>query len=50
MQKSLSQHLPEALTSFNIDAGKNENALYYDLVFERVERGGFIITDNVLWS
>jgi predicted O-methyltransferase YrrM len=32
-----------------IDAGKNENALYYDLVFDRVQRGGFIITDNVLW-
>jgi caffeoyl-CoA O-methyltransferase len=33
-----------------IDAGKKHNALYYDLVFERVRSGGFIITDNVLWK
>ncbi len=32
-----------------IDAGKEDNALYYDLVFDRVELNGFIITDNVLW-
>jgi len=44
--------IPTLTGSFDmvyIDAGKNENALYYDLVFDRVERGGFIITDNVLW-
>ncbi|TAK37212.1 MAG: O-methyltransferase [Saprospiraceae bacterium] len=45
--------VPTLAGSFDIvyiDAGKNENALYYDLIFDRVERGGFIITDNVLWS
>ncbi|MFQ5445662.1 MAG: O-methyltransferase [Saprospiraceae bacterium] len=44
--------IPTLAGSFDIvyiDAGKNENALYYDLVFDQVERGGFIITDNVLW-
>jgi predicted O-methyltransferase YrrM len=24
--------------------------LYYDLVFEKVRLGGFILADNVLWS
>ena len=33
-----------------IDAGKKHNALYYDMVFDRVRQGGFIITDNVLWK
>jgi caffeoyl-CoA O-methyltransferase len=33
-----------------IDADKRNNALYYDLVFEKVRSGGFILADNVLWS
>jgi predicted O-methyltransferase YrrM len=33
-----------------IDAGKKHNALYYDMIFDRVRKGGFIITDNVLWK
>lgn len=33
-----------------IDAGKNYNALYYDLVIERLRPGGIILVDNVLWS
>jgi len=33
-----------------IDAGKNDYGLYYDLVFEKVKIGGFILADNVLWS
>ena len=33
-----------------IDAGKNHNALYYDLVVERLRPGGIILVDNVLWS
>lgn len=32
-----------------IDAGKKDNAFYYDLVFDRVELGGFLLIDNVLW-
>ncbi len=33
-----------------IDADKKNYALYYDLVFDKVRSGGFIIADNVLWS
>lgn len=33
-----------------IDADKINYALYYDLVFEKVNKGGWIIADNVLWS
>ncbi len=33
-----------------IDADKKNYAAYYDLVFDRVRSGGYIIADNVLWS
>ena len=33
-----------------IDADKSGYAEYYDLVIDRVNPGGIIITDNVLWS
>lgn len=33
-----------------IDADKKDYALYYDLIFDKVKKGGFIIADNVLWS
>ena len=33
-----------------IDADKLNYANYYDLVFEKVRSGGYIIADNVLWS
>ena len=33
-----------------IDADKRNNALYYELVLDRLRPGGFILTDNVLWS
>ncbi len=33
-----------------IDADKENYSLYFDLVIEKVESGGFIIADNVLWS
>jgi caffeoyl-CoA O-methyltransferase len=33
-----------------IDADKKSYALYYDLVFDKVKKGGYIISDNVLWS
>ncbi len=33
-----------------IDAGKQEYALFYDLVIDRVPPGGLLIADNVLWS
>lgn len=33
-----------------IDAGKMNNGIYYDMIFDQVQQGGFIITDNVLWG
>ncbi len=33
-----------------IDADKPNYSNYYDLVFDKVRTGGFIIADNVLWS
>ncbi len=33
-----------------IDADKENYARYYDLVFDKVKPGGYIIADNVLWS
>ncbi len=32
-----------------IDADKKNNETYYDLVFDKVRKGGLIIVDNVLW-
>ena len=33
-----------------IDADKENYALYYDLIFDKINTGGYIIADNVLWS
>ncbi len=33
-----------------IDANKREYITYYNLVFDKLNRGGYIIADNVLWS
>jgi caffeoyl-CoA O-methyltransferase len=33
-----------------IDADKKNYSNYYDLVFDHVPSGGFIVADNVLWS
>jgi predicted O-methyltransferase YrrM len=33
-----------------IDADKRNNALYYELVFDKLRPGGFLLVDNVLWS
>ena len=33
-----------------IDAGKNDYAMHYDLVIDKVRPGGFILADNVLWD
>lgn len=33
-----------------IDADKENNANYFDLVIDKVRPGGFILADNVLWS
>lgn len=33
-----------------IDADKENYALYYDLIFDKLSVGGYMIADNVLWS
>jgi len=33
-----------------IDADKQNYALYFDLVISRMNKGGIILSDNVLWS
>lgn len=33
-----------------IDADKTNYSNYYDLIFDKVNSGGYIIADNVLWS
>jgi predicted O-methyltransferase YrrM len=33
-----------------IDADKKNYVNYYNLVFDKVRKGGFILADNVLWS
>ncbi len=33
-----------------IDADKKNNLTYYNLIFDKIRKGGLIIVDNVLWS
>nr|MBA2406970.1 O-methyltransferase [Chitinophagales bacterium] len=45
--------IPELNVSFDlvfIDADKINYTKYYELVFDRVNSGGVILADNVLWS
>jgi len=43
-------YMPETFDLVFIDADKPNYANYYNLVFEKLRTGGFIIADNVLWS
>lgn len=42
--------LPETFDLVFIDADKPNYSNYYNLVFDRVRSGGYLIADNVLWS
>jgi len=42
--------LDESFDIVFIDADKVNYSNYYNLVFNKVRKGGFIIADNVLWS
>ena len=58
--KQIAQHLGQALDiiptihkKFDlvfIDADKNNYAAYYELVITKMNKGGIILSDNVLWS
>jgi caffeoyl-CoA O-methyltransferase len=60
MEKKITTHLGNAISIIPtlpgpfdlvfIDADKINYSLYYDLVFDKVRQGGFIIADNVLWD
>ena len=43
-------HLDDIFDIVFIDADKKNYCAYYDLVFDKVRSGGYIIADNVLWS
>lgn len=45
--------IPQLTETFDlvfIDADKREYPAYYNLVFDKVRKGGYIIADNTLWS
>ena len=45
--------IPTLTTTFDlvfIDADKENNSRYFDLVIDKVPSGGYILADNVLWS
>ena len=48
--KKIIPTLKETFDLVFIDADKENYSNYYDLVFDKTRKGGFIIADNVLWS
>lgn len=48
--KTIIPTLHETFDLVFIDADKENYSLYYDLVFDSVRMGGWIVADNVLWS
>lgn len=48
--KKIIPTLPGPFDLVFIDGEKSEYVEYYNLIFEKVAAGGFIIADNVLWN
>lgn len=48
--KVIAGTLDETFDLVFIDAGKRDYAFYYDLIIDKVNPGGIILADNVLWS
>ena len=55
--KTLYRECPDIIPAINetfdlvfIDADKINYKKYYDLVFNKLKPGGYILADNVLWS
>jgi len=45
--------IPTLKTTFDmvfIDAGKKDNDFYYEILMDRLQPGGLLLVDNVLWS
>lgn len=42
--------LTDAFDLVFIDADKRNLSVYYDLLFDKLKPGGFLLADNVLWS
>jgi caffeoyl-CoA O-methyltransferase len=50
MQRNLSTTINEPIDLVFIDADKKNYLNYYHLVIDKINKGGLIIADNVLWS
>ncbi|MEL6863780.1 MAG: O-methyltransferase [Bacteroidota bacterium] len=48
--KTLIPQMDQQFDLVFIDAGKQDNALYFDLIIDKVRPGGYLLADNVLWS
>ncbi|MEQ8364071.1 MAG: O-methyltransferase [Cyclobacteriaceae bacterium] len=48
--KKIVSTLTEPIDLVFIDADKEGYSVYYDLVIDKMTKGGFILADNVLWS
>ena len=48
--KTLIPQMDQQFDLVFIDAGKQDNALYFELIIDKVRPGGYLLADNVLWS
>jgi len=48
--KTIIQTIGETFDLVFIDADKREYPAYYEMVFDKVKPGGYIIADNILWD